>query len=51
MQNLKDLNDKGYDSRVEENIYANLTKAENSAACLGQISNYLTQIVRAVETL
>ena len=44
VQNLKDLNDKAYDSRVEENINVNLTKAENSAACLGQISNYLTQI-------
>ena len=44
VQNLKDLNDKAYDSRVEENIYANLTKAENTAACLGQISHYLTQI-------
>ena len=29
---------------MEENIYANLTKAENTAACLGQISHYLTQI-------
>ena len=44
VQNLKDLNDKSYDSRVGENIYANLTKAENAAACLGQISHYLTQI-------
>ena len=44
VQNLKDLNDKAYDSRVEENIYVNLTKAENTAACLGQISQYLTQI-------
>ena len=44
VQNLKDLNGKAYDSRVEENIYANLTKAENTAACLGHISHYLTQI-------
>ena len=44
VQNLKDLNDKAYDSRVEENLNANLTKAENTAACLGQISHYLTQI-------
>ena len=44
VQNLKDLNDKAYDSRVEENIYVNLTKAENTAACLGQIAHYLTQM-------
>ena len=29
---------------MEENINVNLTKAENSAACLGQIAHYLTQI-------
>ena len=33
-----------YDSRVEENIYTNLTKAENTVSCLGQIYHYLTQI-------
>ena len=44
VQNLKDLNDKAFDSRVKENINVNLTKAENSAACLGQIAHYLTQI-------
>ena len=44
MQNLKDLNDKAYDSKEEENIYANLTKAVSTSACLGQISHYLTQI-------
>ena len=44
VQNLEDLNDKAFDSRVEENINVNLTKAENSAACLGQIAHYLTQI-------
>ena len=44
IQNLKDLNDKAYDSPVEENINVNLTKAENTAPCLGQISHYLTQI-------
>ena len=44
VQNLKDLNDKAYDSRVEENIYVNLTKAENTAACLGQTAHYLTQL-------
>ena len=33
VQNLKELNDKAYDSRLEENINVNLTKAENSAAC------------------
>ena len=43
VQNLKDLNDKAYDSRVEENINANLTKSENTLS-LGQISHYLTQI-------
>ena len=44
VQNLKDRSDKAYDSRVEENIYLNLTKAENTASCLGQIANNLTQI-------
>ena len=44
VQNLRDLNDKAYDSRVEENIYLNLTKAENKASCFGQIAHYLTQI-------
>ena len=44
VQNLKELNDKAFDSRVEENLNVNLTKAENTAACLGQISHYLTQI-------
>ena len=44
VENFKDLNDKAYDSRVEENHNKNLTKAENSAVCLGQISHYLTQI-------
>ena len=44
MQNLKDLNDKAYDSRVDKNLNKDLTKAKNSAACLGQISHYLTQI-------
>lgn len=42
--NLKDLNDKACNSRVGENIYANLTKAENTAVCSGQISHYLTQV-------
>ena len=44
VQNLKDLNDKAYNSRVEENFYTNLTKAENTAACLGQIAHFLTQL-------
>ena len=44
VQNLKNLNDKAYDSRVEENLYTNLTKAENTAACLGQIAHFLTQL-------
>ena len=38
------MNDKAYHSRVEENLNKNFIKAENSAACLGQISNYITQI-------
>ena len=42
VQNLKELNDKAFDSRVEENINVNLTKAENS--CFDQISHYLTHI-------
>ena len=44
VQNLKDLNDKAYDSRVEEKINKNITKAENTAACLGEVTCYLTQV-------
>ena len=33
VQNLKDLNDKAYDSRVEEELNKNITKAENTAEC------------------
>ena len=44
VQNLKELNDKAYDSRVEEDLSKNITKAENTAACLGQVTCYLTQV-------
>ena len=44
VQNLKNLNDKAYDSRVEEELNTNLTKAENTAACLGQVTCFLTQV-------
>ena len=44
MQNLKNLNDKAYDSRVEEELNKNLTKAENTAACLGHVTCWLTQV-------
>ena len=44
MKNLKNLNDKAYDSRVEEELNKNLTKAENTAACLGQVTCYLTKV-------
>ena len=44
VQNLKNLNDKAYDSWVEEELNKNLTKAENTAACLGQVTCYLTQL-------
>ena len=44
VQNLKNLNDKAYDSRVEEELNKNLTKAENTAVCLGQVTCYLTQV-------
>ena len=44
MHDLKNLNDKAYDSRVEEELNKNLTKAENTAACLGQVTCYLTQV-------
>ena len=33
VQNLKNLNDKAYDGRVEEELNKSLTKAENTAAC------------------
>ena len=44
VQNIKNLNDKAYDSCVEEALNKNLTKAENTAACLGQETCYLTQV-------
>ena len=44
VQNLKELNDKAYDSRVEEELNKNITKAENTAACLGQVNCYLTKV-------
>ena len=44
VQNLKNLNDKAYDSLIEEELNKNLTKAENTAACLGQVTCYLTQV-------
>ena len=44
VQNLIFLNDKAYDSRVEEELNKNLTKAENTAAYLGQVTCYLTQV-------
>ena len=44
VQNLKNLNNKVYDSRVEEELNKNLSKAENTAACLGQVTCYLTQV-------
>ena len=44
VQNLKDLKGKAYDSRVEEELNKNITKAENTAACLGQVTCYLTQV-------
>ena len=44
VQNLKDLNDKAYDSHVEEEMRKNIKKAENTAACLGQVTCYLTQV-------
>ena len=44
VQNLKNLNDKAYDSRLEEELNKNFTKAENTAACLRQVTCYLTQV-------
>lgn len=44
VQNLKNLNDEAYGSPVEDDLNKNLTKAENTAACLGQVTCFLTQI-------
>ena len=44
VQNLSDLLDRSYDSKVEEHLITQLQKAENTAACLQQISHFLTQI-------
>ena len=45
VQSLKNLNNKAYDSQVEEELNNNLTKAENTAACLGQLTCYGTKIM------
>ena len=41
---MPNLNDKAYDSRVEEELNKKLTKAENTAACLGQVTCFLTHV-------